>query len=133
MGRGRLTAGEPTVVLDGYSYLECPRWRDGRLWVSDFYTDQVVATDCRGGTEVVQLYVRDRVGSVTRPVRELKGFIKLSLKPGESQRVRFTLSGADLAFTGQDHLTRPETGFFDVYVGGDSQARASAELELVAG
>jgi sugar lactone lactonase YvrE len=53
MGRGRLTAGEPTVVLDGYSYLECPRWRDGRLWVSDFYTNQVVATDCRGGTEVV--------------------------------------------------------------------------------
>jgi sugar lactone lactonase YvrE len=53
MGRGRLTAGEPTVVLDGYSYLECPRWRDGRLWVSDFYTNQVVATDCRGSTEVV--------------------------------------------------------------------------------
>ncbi|MBB4931252.1 sugar lactone lactonase YvrE [Lipingzhangella halophila] len=42
-----------TVVLDGYSYLECPRWRDGRLWVSDFYTNQVVATDGRGDTEVV--------------------------------------------------------------------------------
>lgn len=87
----------------------------------------------RGGTEVVQLYVHDRVGSVTRPLRELKGFIKLSLKPGESQRVRFTLSGADLAFAGLDLITRPEAGFFDVYVGGDSQARASAELELIAG
>ena len=87
----------------------------------------------RGGTEVVQLYVHDRVGSVTRPLRELKGFIKLSLQPGESQRVRFALSGADLAFAGQDLVTRPEAGFFDVYVGGDSQARASAELELVAG
>lgn len=42
-----------TVVLEGLSYLECPRWRDGRLWVSDFYTNQVLATDGRGGTEVV--------------------------------------------------------------------------------
>jgi sugar lactone lactonase YvrE len=41
------------VVLDGFSYLECPRWRDGRLWVSDFYTNQVLATDGRGTTEVV--------------------------------------------------------------------------------
>jgi sugar lactone lactonase YvrE len=42
-----------SVVLDGYSYLECPRWHDGRLWVSDFYTNQVIATDGRGGTEVI--------------------------------------------------------------------------------
>jgi sugar lactone lactonase YvrE len=41
------------VVLDGFSYLECPRWRDGRLWVSDFYTNQVLATDGRGNTEVM--------------------------------------------------------------------------------
>jgi sugar lactone lactonase YvrE len=41
------------VVLDEYSFLECPRWHDGRLWVSDFYTNQVVATDGRGNTEVV--------------------------------------------------------------------------------
>ena len=44
---------EMSVVLDGYSYLECPRWHDGRLWVSDFYTNQVLATDGRGGTEVI--------------------------------------------------------------------------------
>ncbi|MQA12071.1 MAG: gluconolactonase [Pseudonocardiaceae bacterium] len=44
---------ELTVVLDGYSYLECPRWHDGRLWVSDFYTNQVVANDGRGNTDVV--------------------------------------------------------------------------------
>ena len=42
-----------TVVLDGFSFLECPRWRDGRLWVSDFYTNQVVATDGHGTTEVM--------------------------------------------------------------------------------
>lgn len=44
---------EMAVALDGYSYLECPRWRDGRLWVSDFYTNQVIATDGRGNTEVM--------------------------------------------------------------------------------
>lgn len=86
----------------------------------------------RGGTEVVQLYVRDRVGSVTRPVRELKGFVKISLMPGESQRVRFALSGVDLAFAGPDLAMRSEPGLFDVYVGGDSRASASAELELLA-
>lgn len=42
-----------TVVLDGFSYLECPRWRDGRLWVSDFYTNQVVTTDGHGDTALV--------------------------------------------------------------------------------
>jgi sugar lactone lactonase YvrE len=47
------TEHQPRVVLDGFSYLECPRWRDGRLWVSDFYTNRVVATDGRGGTEVM--------------------------------------------------------------------------------
>ncbi|VVJ22141.1 gluconolactonase [Amycolatopsis camponoti] len=44
---------QPTVVVEGFSYLECPRWHDGRLWVSDFYTERVVAIDGRGGTEVV--------------------------------------------------------------------------------
>jgi sugar lactone lactonase YvrE len=49
----QLAGREMTVVLDGLSYLECPRWRDGRLWVSDFYTNQVLATDGRGNTEVM--------------------------------------------------------------------------------
>lgn len=44
---------ELTVVLDGYTFLESPRWWDGRLWVSDFYSNRVVATDGKGGTEVV--------------------------------------------------------------------------------
>ena len=51
--QGQPPTRELAVVLDGYSYLECPRWHDDRLWVSDFYTNQVVATDGRGGTEVV--------------------------------------------------------------------------------
>lgn len=53
MEEGQPSTRELTVVLDGYSFLECPRWHDGRLWVSDFYTHQVVATDGRGGTEVM--------------------------------------------------------------------------------
>lgn len=85
----------------------------------------------RAGLEVVQLYVRDRVGSVTRPVRELKGFQKIALEAGQSQRVTFSLSAADLAFCGRDLHVRPEAGAFDVYVGGDSRASASAQLELV--
>lgn len=50
---GHTASGQPTVVVDGFSYLECPRWHAGRLWVSDFYTEKVVAIDDRGGTEVV--------------------------------------------------------------------------------
>jgi sugar lactone lactonase YvrE len=53
MTQGQSMVRKLSVVLDGYSYLECPRWRDGRLWVSDFYTNQVVATDGRGRTEVI--------------------------------------------------------------------------------
>ncbi|GAA5113929.1 SMP-30/gluconolactonase/LRE family protein [Pseudonocardia adelaidensis] len=53
MGREQLSTRRPRVVLEGYSYLECPRWHEDRLWVSDFYTNQVVATDGRGGAEVV--------------------------------------------------------------------------------
>jgi sugar lactone lactonase YvrE len=50
---GQPSGRDMAVVLDGFSYLECPRWRDGRLWVSDFYTNQVLATDRDGNTEVL--------------------------------------------------------------------------------
>jgi sugar lactone lactonase YvrE len=53
MRREQLSTRRPRVVLEGYSYLECPRWHEGRLWVSDFYTNQVLATDGRGRTEVM--------------------------------------------------------------------------------
>ncbi|MGK3204360.1 SMP-30/gluconolactonase/LRE family protein [Amycolatopsis sp. MEPSY49] len=50
---GHTASRQPTVVAAGFSYLECPRWHAGRLWVSDFYTEKVVAIDERGGIEVV--------------------------------------------------------------------------------
>lgn len=91
---------------------------------------RVKNTGTRAGEEVVQLYVRDRVGSVTRPVRELKGFRKLALAPGEARDVEFTLMPADLAFWRADMSFGPEPGDFDVYVGGDSTASLTAGFTL---
>lgn len=84
----------------------------------------------RAGVEVVQLYVRDRVGSVTRPVRELKGFRRVALEPGQSALVEFTLEAADLSFPGRDLKPTVEPGEFDVFVGGDSRAPLAATFEL---
>lgn len=72
------------------------------------------------GEEVVQLYIRDLVGSITRPVKELKGFEKLSLNPGESKVVNFTLDENDLAFYGADNQLKAEPGDFKLWVGPNS-------------
>ncbi|HEY0947555.1 MAG TPA: glycoside hydrolase family 3 N-terminal domain-containing protein [Opitutaceae bacterium] len=93
-------------------------------------TVNVRNTGKRAGEEVVQLYVRDRVGSVTRPVRELKGFRKIELAAGEARNVEFRLTPADLAFWRADMTFGPEAGEFDVFVGGDSTATLSASFAL---
>jgi beta-glucosidase len=80
--------------------------------------------------EVVQLYVRDLVGSVTRPVRELKGFQRVRLKPGTSQRVAFELGPDALAFTGRDMQRVTEPGVFHAWIGGDSRADLQVEFVL---
>jgi beta-glucosidase len=74
----------------------------------------------RAATEVVQLYVRDVVGSVTRPVRELKGFQRVTLAPGESRKVTFTLKAADLAFTNIDMKKVVEPGEFELWIAPDA-------------
>lgn len=84
-------------------------------------TTTVKNTGSRAGEEVVQLYVRDWVGSVTRPVKELKGFRKISLKPGETQTVSFTLTSDDLVFHRADMSLGAEPGKFTVFVGGNSR------------
>lgn len=82
--------------------------------------------------EVVQLYIRDRAASITRPVRELKGFQKISLKPGEKQTVRFTLSRSDLQFIGVDLKPTVEPGTFDVWVAPSAEAEGvHGTFELV--
>jgi beta-glucosidase len=82
------------------------------------------------GTEVAQLYVRDLFGSITHPVKELKGFRRVALKAGESKVVEFTLSSDDLAFYGKDMQKKAEAGDFSVWVGGNSNATLKADFTL---
>lgn len=84
----------------------------------------------RDGAEVVQLYVRDLVGSATRPVRELKGFRKVELKAGATREVTFEVSADDLAFYTASGRWEAEPGEFHVFVGGNSRDTAQAEFRL---
>lgn len=83
------------------------------------------------GEEVVQLYVQDLVGSVTRPVKELKRFQKVFLKKGEEKTIEFTLSENDLRFTAADMKFKSEPGLFKVYVGTNSVDVLESQFELV--
>lgn len=94
-------------------------------------TVRVTNTGKRAAEEVVQLYVRDLVASVTRPVRELKGISRVALAPGESRDVRFVLSERELEFVGRDMKYVVEPGKFQVMVGGSSNAQLSSEFELL--
>ncbi len=91
---------------------------------------KVTNSGSKPGEEVVQLYVRDLVGSVTRPVKELKGFQKIMLQPGESKTVTFTLSANDLSFYKRDMSWGTEPGKFHVFVGGNSRDAKKAEFAL---
>ncbi len=90
----------------------------------------VTNTGQREGKEVVQLYVRDLVGSITRPVKELKGFQKISLKPGESKEVTFTISANDLKFYNSELKFVAEPGDFKVFIGGNSRDVKEAGFTL---
>ncbi|MBR5043451.1 MAG: glycoside hydrolase family 3 C-terminal domain-containing protein, partial [Bacteroidales bacterium] len=72
------------------------------------------------GTETVQLYIRDLVGSVTRPVKQLKGFKRVTLAPGESAEVSFSIDAEALSFYRADMSYGPESGDFKVFIGGSS-------------
>jgi beta-glucosidase len=99
---------------------------DGTLKVSV----EVANTGDRKGKEVVQLYTRDLVGSITRPVKELKGFQKIELAPGESKIVTFSLTADDLAFYHQDMSFYAEPGDFKVFVGPSSAEGLEADFSL---
>ncbi len=83
------------------------------------------------GTEVAQLYVRDKVGSVTRPVKELKRFTRVTLKPGETKNISFTLPVEELAFWNIDMKKLVEPGDFTLWVGTNSQEGISADFKVV--
>ena len=80
--------------------------------------------------EVVQLYVRDLIGSVTRPVKELKGFQRVPLAPGERRTVRFSLPVSELAFTGRDMRRRPEPGRFHAWIAPHSATQDHVEFTV---
>ncbi|MDH5833847.1 beta-glucosidase BglX [Luteimonas kalidii] len=114
---------------------DAPRVARATLAVGDLAQEvsvRVTNTGARAGTEVVQLYLRDDVASVTRPVRELRGFQRVDLQPGESKEVRFTLGEDDLALYDARMRRVVEPGSFTVFTGGDSLASQSATFEVVA-
>lgn len=84
----------------------------------------------RAGTETVQLYVQDSVASVTRPVKELRGTKRVSLSPGETRTVQFTVMMKDLAFFGPGLERIVEPGHFHVYVGTSSEDVQTASFHL---
>ena len=93
-------------------------------------TVTVTNTGKRDGAEVVQLYIRDLVGSITRPVKELKGFEKIFLKAGESKTVSFKITPDLLSFYDYNLNHVAEPGDFDVMIGGSSQTVKTARLTL---
>lgn len=101
-----------------YSYGK-PRLSSDKLQANGKLTVSVDVTNTgsRDGDEIVQLYVRDLVGSVSRPVQELKGFERVAIKKGETKTVSFTLTPDDLKFYNQELEYKYEPGEFDVMVG----------------
>ena len=83
------------------------------------------------GKEVVQMYIRDIHGSVTRPVRELKGFEMVELNKGETKEVRFVLNKENLGFYNNNGDYIIEPGLFKVFIGGSSITELEAEFELI--
>jgi beta-glucosidase len=91
---------------------------------------RVTNTGSRAGDEVVQLYVHDQVSSVTRPVKQLRGFRRLSLKPGESATVELPLGPEALRLTNDKMQRVVEPGAFDVMVGTSSEQLTTVKLEV---
>jgi beta-glucosidase len=93
----------------------------------------VTNTGIRAADEVAQLYIHQRYGSASRPVRELKGFQRISLEPGETRTIQFSLGPAELRYWNaavRDWVNDPST--FDVWVGGDSTAELSSTFDVTA-
>jgi len=107
-------------------YIDPPQDLQGTLRVSAVVTN----IGDVAGDEIAQLYVRDLVGEVTRPVKELKGFQKVSLAPGESKQVTFEVPAQELGFHGLDLTYKVEPGDFHVWVGPDSSQGLEGSFTL---
>lgn len=99
---------------------------------SDSVTVKVTVTNTGRieGEEIVQLYIQDLNGSVVRPLKELKGFKKVRLSPGESKEIQFTITEEELKYYAADLTFKAETGDFKVYVGSNSREVQEAEFRL---
>lgn len=114
-----------------YTFSELQLSKNVMTW-SDNITATVKVTNSgdKDGEEVVQWYVRDLVGSVTRPVKELKGFEKIFLKAGETKNVSFTIKPEMLSFYRKDMSYGTEPGDFQIFVGGNSRDVIQTGFEL---
>ena len=127
-GEGKLLATPQFEFGSGLSYTDfaysdlqvSPATASGSQTIQVGVT--VKNTGAREGKEVVQLYLNERVASVTPPLKRLKRFAKVSLQPGESRRISFELTTDDLSFIGADHKRTVEPGVFDVKIGGLKQS-----------
>jgi beta-glucosidase len=92
---------------------------------------EVTNTSTVRGDEVVQLYIRDEVSSVTRPVKELRGFRRITIDPGKTQTVEFTLGPEELSFLNRDMQRIVEPGTFKIMIGGNSIEMTEATLNVI--
>lgn len=135
-----LDAGDGALFPFGYGLTYSAfSYSDPEISEPEIATDGTITATCtitntgnREATEVAQLYIRDLVGSYIRPVRELKGFNRLSLKPGESKTVTFTLPASELAFYGADGKSAVEPGDFHLWIAPDSQSGTPVKFTVVA-
>lgn len=91
----------------------------------------VTNTGDRAGDEVAQLYIHQRLASVTRPVKELRGFQRVTLRPGEKETVQFRLTPSELELLDRDMHSVVEPGTFDLMIGPNSQDTAAVALQVV--
>lgn len=116
-----------TTFNYGDAKLSAPSMKPGDVLT---VTCDVTNTGKYDAAEVVQLYVRDRVGSLVRPVKELKNFKKINLKAGQTETVTFELTEDDLAFWNADMVKRAEAGDFDVWIAPDSASGTPVSFVL---
>lgn len=134
-----LDAGDGSLFPFGYglSYTTFS-YSEPELSASEITPDGSIAVKCtvtntgnRTGSEVVQLYIRDHVASLIRPVRELRGFEKITLEPGRSKTVEFLLQPSDLAFHVNGSQTVVEPGEFSVWVAPNANEGNAAKFKVV--
>lgn len=133
-----LDAGDSPLFPFGYglSYSTF-EYSDFHLSSSSIRKGETLKASCKitntgnyDAKEVVQLYIRDKVGSLVRPVKELKGFKKIDIKAGETVDVEFTITTDDLAYWNNDMKKEAENGDFSVWIAPDSQSGDAIDFRL---